>query len=109
MVLLLGIAFLAGVVTAVSPCVLPVLPLVFAGGASGGRRRPLAIVAGVVVAFTASLLVVAWLLRELGLPQDLLRNVAIALLFVAAATLIIPQLALVVERPLARLSRRSAG
>jgi len=57
MVLLVGIAFLAGVVTAISPCVLPVLPIVFAGGASGGgRRRPVAIVAGIVVAFTTSLL-----------------------------------------------------
>ena len=41
MLVLLGIAFLAGVITAVSPCVLPVLPIVLAGGASGGRRRPL--------------------------------------------------------------------
>ena len=107
MVLLLGIAFLAGVVTAVSPCVLPVLPIVFAGGAAGGsRRRPVAIVAGVVVAFTASLLVATWLLRKLGLPQDLLRDLAIALLFVAAAILIVPRLGLLIERPLSRLSRR---
>ena len=109
MVLLLAIAFLAGVVTAISPCVLPVLPIIFAGGASGSRRRPLAIVAGLVVAFTASLLVVTWVLRKLGLPQDLLRNIAIALLFLASATLIFPRVALVVERPLARLSRRRAG
>jgi cytochrome c biogenesis protein CcdA/thiol-disulfide isomerase/thioredoxin len=109
-ILLLGIAFLAGVVTAVSPCVLPVLPIVFAGGASGGsRRRPLAIVAGVVVAFTASLLVVTWLLRTLGLPEDLLRDLAIGLLFVVGAMLVVPQLGVVVERPLSRLSRRRAG
>jgi cytochrome c biogenesis protein CcdA/thiol-disulfide isomerase/thioredoxin len=109
-VLLLGIAFLAGVVTAVSPCVLPVLPIVFAGGASGGsRRRPLAIVAGVVAAFSASLLIVTWLLRTLGLPEDLLRDVAIALLFFVAAMLVVPQLAILVERPLSRLSRRRGG
>jgi cytochrome c biogenesis protein CcdA/thiol-disulfide isomerase/thioredoxin len=108
-ILLLGIAFFAGLVTAVSPCVLPVLPIVFAGGAGGGRRRPPAIVAGVVVAFTASLLIVTWLLRALGLPQDLLRDVAIGLLFVAAATLIFPRLGLLVERPLARLTRRPGG
>jgi cytochrome c biogenesis protein CcdA/thiol-disulfide isomerase/thioredoxin len=109
-VLLVGIAFLAGFVTAISPCVLPVLPIVFAGGASGGgRRRPVAIVAGVVVAFTTSLLVLTWLLSKLGLPQDLLRNIAIALLFVVAAMLILPQFALLIERPLSRLSRRSAG
>jgi cytochrome c biogenesis protein CcdA/thiol-disulfide isomerase/thioredoxin len=104
-----GIAFLVGLVTALSPCAFPVLPIVFAGGASGGRRRPPAIIAGVVVSFVASLLVVSWLLRRLHLPQDLLRNVSIALLFVVAATLIVPRLGLLLERPLARLTRRRAG
>jgi len=50
--LLLGIGFVAGLVTAVSPCVLPVLPILLAGGASGGRRKPFAIVAGLVVSFS---------------------------------------------------------
>ena len=109
MVLLLGVAFLVGVITAVSPCAFPVLPIVFAGGASGSNRRPLAIIAGVVVGFTGSLLAVSWLLRQLGLPQDLLRNLSIALLFVVAATLLVPRLGQVLERPLARFSRRPGG
>jgi cytochrome c biogenesis protein CcdA len=49
-VVLLGIAFLAGLITAISPCVLPVLPVLLAGGASG--RRPYAIIAGLVGSFT---------------------------------------------------------
>ena len=61
--LLLPIAFLAGIITAVSPCVLPVLPIVFAGGASGGRRRPYAIVAGLVTSFAVFTLFATWLLR----------------------------------------------
>src|SRR5256885_14264366 len=109
MALLLGVAFLVGVITAVSPCAFPVLPIVFAGGASGSSRRPLAIIAGVVVGFTGSLLAVSWVLRQLHLPQDLLRNISIALLFVAAATLLVPRLGLVLERPLARFSRRPSG
>ena len=52
MLLLLGVAFVAGVVTAISPCVLPVLPIVLAGGATGGGRRPYAIVAGLVILFS---------------------------------------------------------
>src|ERR687885_2545509 len=99
MLVLLAIGFLAGVITAISPCVLPVLPIVFAGGASGGRRRPYAIIAGLVGSFFFSVLFVAWVLRKLGLPQDLLRNVAIALLFVVAATLIVPRLGEILERP----------
>jgi len=108
-VLELGIAFLAGVITAVSPCALPVLPIVFAGGAGGSSRRPYAIIAGIVVGFTGSLLAVAWLLRQLHLPQDLLRTLSIALLFVVAATMIVPRLGEVLERPLARLTRRPGG
>src|SRR6266540_1141218 len=106
MVVLLGIAFLAGVITAVSPCVLPVLPIVLAGGASGGRRRPYAIIAGLVTTFVVSILFATYILAKLGLPEDLLRNVSIALLFVIAATLLVPQVGLLLERALAPLGRR---
>jgi cytochrome c biogenesis protein CcdA/thiol-disulfide isomerase/thioredoxin len=107
--LLYAIAFLAGVVTAISPCVYPVLPIIFAGGASGGRRRPYAIIAGLVVTFILSLLFVGWVLDQLGLPQDFLRQLSIAFLLLFAATLVIPQLARAVERPFLRLTRRPAG
>jgi cytochrome c biogenesis protein CcdA/thiol-disulfide isomerase/thioredoxin len=106
---LLAVAFLAGVVTAISPCVYPVLPIVFAGSASGGRRRPFAIIAGLLTTFLLSLLFLTWILDKLDLPQDLLRNVSIALLLVVAVTLMVPRAGLWLERPLARLSRRPAG
>jgi cytochrome c biogenesis protein CcdA/thiol-disulfide isomerase/thioredoxin len=101
--LLLLIGFLAGVVTAISPCVLPVLPVLLAGGASG--RKPVRIVAGLVLSFSFFTLFAAWLLDKLGLPQDFLRNAAIVLLFVTAVTLLVPRAALLLERPLAALSR----
>ena len=107
MLVLLAIGFVAGLITALSPCVLPVLPVLLAGSAAGGPRRPYAIVAGLVVSFTLSVLFAAWLLDLLGLPLDLLRNVALALLFLVAATLIFPSVGLLVERPLARFTRRS--
>jgi cytochrome c biogenesis protein CcdA/thiol-disulfide isomerase/thioredoxin len=108
MLLLLGIGFLAGVVTAISPCVLPVLPILLAGGATGDQpRRPYAIVGGLAASFTVFTLAAAWLLDQLGLPQTFLRNLALVLLFVLAASLLIPQLGLLLERPFTRLSRRS--
>jgi cytochrome c biogenesis protein CcdA/thiol-disulfide isomerase/thioredoxin len=107
--ILLPIAFAAGIVTAVSPCVFPVLPILFAGGASGGRRRPYAIIAGLVASFATFTLIATWLLRQLHLPQDFLRNLSIGLLFLVAASLIFPQVGVWIERPLARLSRRSPG
>ncbi len=107
MLLLLAIGFVAGVVTALSPCVLPVLPIVLAGGATG--RRPLAIVAGIVVSFTVFTLFAAWLLDLLGLPEDVLRNLAIALLFLVALTLLVPQVGEWLARPLQFLTRRRGG
>src|SRR5579862_834672 len=107
--ILLGIGFVAGIIAAVSPCVLPVLPIVLAGGAAGGRRRPYAIIAGLVASFTVFTLSASALLSALGLPEDTLRNIAIALLFLVAATLFVPRLGEVIEAPLARLSRRPSG
>jgi cytochrome c biogenesis protein CcdA/thiol-disulfide isomerase/thioredoxin len=108
-VLLLLIAVGAGIVTAVSPCVFPVLPILFAGG-SGSRRRPYAIIGGLVASFATFTLFATWILDRLNLPQDFLRNLSIGLLFLLAAMLIFPQVGLFVERRLAFASRwRPAG
>ena len=87
MLVLLGIGLLAGLVTAISPCVLPLLPILLAGGASG--RKPFRIITGLVASFVVFTLFASWVLDKLGLPQDLLRNLSIALLFVIAATLLV--------------------
>ena len=107
MLLLLGLGFIAGLVTALSPCVLPVLPIVLAGGATG--RRPLAIIAGIVLSFTAFTLFAAWLLDLAGLPEDVLRNLAIALLLLVALTLLWPRFGSVLAQPLQFLTRRRPG
>ncbi len=100
---------MAGVVTAISPCVLPVLPIVFAGSASGEPRRPYAIVAGLVASFTAFTLAATALLSALGLPSDLLRNVAIAIVLVVGLSLFLPRLGQLLERPFAAFGRRRPG
>ena len=107
MVVLVGIGLLAGFLTAVSPCVLPVLPLVLAGGAGAGadRRRPFAIILGLVASFSLFTLAGTWLLQLAGLPLDTLRNVAIAVLFLVAATFLSPRLGELVERPFIWLQR----
>jgi cytochrome c biogenesis protein CcdA/thiol-disulfide isomerase/thioredoxin len=109
MLVLVGIAFVAGIVTAISPCVLPVLPVVFAGSATGERRRPYAIVAGLVASFTAFTLAATAVLSALGLPDDLLRNTAIAVVLLVGLSLVWPRLGALVERPFAVLSRRRFG
>src|SRR5215218_10641678 len=109
MLVLIAVGFAAGLITALSPCVLPVLPILLAGGATGGRRKPYAIIAGLVASFTAFTLAGVWLLDALGLPTDVLRNIAIVLLFVVAASLLFPRLSLALEQRLARLGRRPGG
>jgi len=64
--LLIALGFLAGVATALSSCVLPVLPILLAGGASG--RKPLRIIAGLIVSFSFFTLFATWILGKLGLP-----------------------------------------
>ena len=108
--MLVGIGLVAGVITAVSPCILPVLPIVLTAGAGeGGLRRPVLIIGGLVASFTVFTLSAASILSALGLPQDFLRNAAIVLLFVLAGSLLSKRFAFLVERPFAFLTRRRGG
>src|SRR3954466_3111179 len=104
MVLLALFALLAGAATAVSPCVLPVLPVVLAAGATGGRRRPLGIVTGLTLSFTFATVALVYVIDALGLPDDLLRTVAIVVLLLFGATLVVPPLAARVEAWLTRIA-----
>src|ERR671924_2025426 len=92
MALLMVFALVAGAGTALSPCVLPVLPAVLSAGVTGGRRRPLGVVTGLAVSFTFAVVALVYVIDTLGLPGDLLRNVAIAVLFVFGLTLLAPPL-----------------
>src|SRR4051794_5403752 len=104
MVLLALFALLAGAATAVSPCVLPVLPVVLAAGATGGRRRPLGIVTGLTLSFTFATVALVYVIDALGLPDDLLRTAAIVVLLLFGATLVVPPLAARVEAWLTRIA-----
>src|SRR6201985_3160286 len=95
--LLLIFGFIAGAATAVSPCVVPVLPIVLSAGVTGGRRKPLGVVAGLVISFTFALFALVYVIDALGLPNDLLRNIAIVVLFGFGFVLLVPPLAARVE------------
>jgi cytochrome c biogenesis protein CcdA/thiol-disulfide isomerase/thioredoxin len=100
-------ALIAGAATAVSPCVLPVLPVVLSAGATGGRRRPLGIVTGLTLSFTFATVALVYVIDALGLPDNLLRTVAIAILLVFGATLLVPPLSARLEAWLQRLAPRA--
>jgi cytochrome c biogenesis protein CcdA/thiol-disulfide isomerase/thioredoxin len=107
MALLALFALVAGAATAVSPCVLPVLPVVLSAGATGGRRRPLGIVTGLTLSFTFATVALVYVIDALGLPDDLLRMAAIVVLLLFGATLVVPQLAARVEAWLTRLAPKA--
>ncbi|MGZ6273441.1 MAG: cytochrome c biogenesis protein DipZ [Candidatus Limnocylindrales bacterium] len=103
MILLLIVAFIAGVVTAVSPCVLPVLPIILATGTGGDRRRPYLVIAGLIASFSFFTLASVQIIEALRLPSSLLRDVAIAIVAVFGLTLLVPALSAAYERATARI------
>lgn len=117
------IGFLGGLIAGVSPCVLPILPaLFFAAGtgpqSAGGERqhrhirRPLMIVAGLVLSFSLFTLIGSLLLSALGLPQGLFRWVGLVVLTLIGIGLMFPAVNAIISRPFARLrlaGRRPSG
>ena len=68
------------------------------------RRRPFAVVAGLVLSFSVTVLVGSWLLSALGLPSGLLRWMGIVVLTLLGIGLLVPQFGDLLERPFARLT-----
>ena len=93
MALLLLFAVLAGAGTAISPCVLPILPALLSAGATGGRRRPLGIVLGLATTFTITIVGLAEVVDGVGLGDGTLRTVAVVVLLGFGVLLLVPRLA----------------
>src|ERR687890_202209 len=109
MVLLILFAFVAGIGTALSPCVLPVLPIALSAGATGGKRRPLGIVTGLALSFTFVTVAFVYVIHWLGLPDDLLRNIAIVGLICFGIPLAVPPIGDRLAAWLSRLVPQGAG
>jgi len=107
MALLVLFGFIAGAATALSPCVLPVLPIALSAGATGGRRRPLGIVAGLAVSFTFATVALVYVIAALGLPNDFLRKLAIVVLLCFGIVLMVPPLAARLEAWMSRFASRA--
>lgn len=86
----LGFAFLAGVVSILSPCVLPILPIVLGGAASEHRRGPLALAAGLSLSFTVIGLFVATIGFSIGLDLDVFRAFAGIILLALGLAMLVP-------------------
>ena len=126
MLTLLLIGVLSGAVTAVSPCVLPVLPVLFfgAGGIAAARRgRPVAgsvtkaadrtcaarIVTGLVLSFAVLTLAGSALITALHLPAEVLRWAGLLAVFLAGLGLVVPAVQRVLQHPFTRLPQPDAS
>jgi cytochrome c biogenesis protein CcdA/thiol-disulfide isomerase/thioredoxin len=109
MVLLMLFALVAGAGTALSPCVLPILPAVLSAGVTGGRRRPLGVVTGLALSFTFATVALVYVLDALGLPDDAARTIAIVVLLGFGISLLVPAIGDRIEAFASRLAPGPAG
>jgi cytochrome c biogenesis protein CcdA/thiol-disulfide isomerase/thioredoxin len=105
MLLLMLFAFVAGAGTAITPCVLPVVPALLSASALGGRRRPVGIVLGLALTFTIAIVALAQLVQGVGLASGAARSLAVIVLIGFGLVLMIPELAERIQAPLSRLAR----
>ncbi|MBF9017523.1 MULTISPECIES: cytochrome c biogenesis protein DipZ [unclassified Oceanispirochaeta] len=108
MTILLFFAFLSGIVTILSPCILPVLPIVLSGSI-GGKRRPWGVIIGFVASFSAFTLMLSSLVRFLNIPPDSLRISAVILLVLFGVVMIVPRLRNQFELIASRMTSRGTG
>jgi cytochrome c-type biogenesis protein len=88
----LGLAFLAGCLSVLSPCVLPLLPIVLGTAASEHKLGPLALAVGLTISFTAIGLFVATVGFAMGLDTDVFRTISAVLLIAVGVLLLVPRL-----------------
>jgi cytochrome c biogenesis protein CcdA/thiol-disulfide isomerase/thioredoxin len=97
MILLILFAFLAGIVTVLSPCILPLLPIILSSADGKGKQKPLGVVVGFVLSFTFFTLFLSTIVRLSGIPADSLRFLSIIILAIFGASLLIPKLQTKIE------------
>ena len=88
----LGLALIAGILSTLSPCVLPIVPLVLGAAVSEHRFGPAALAAGLALSFVLIGLFVALFGFAIGLDQDVFSSLAAVLLIAIGGVLVLPRL-----------------
>ena len=87
-----GLGFLAGILTALSPCVLPLLPIILGSALAAHRRGPLALVLGLALSFVVVGLFVATIGFAAGFDHEFLRVIAALVLIGLGLVMLVPAL-----------------
>ena len=133
MLTLIAIGLVGGLITGISPCILPVLPVILMSGAQSARAaagipaaagsvgpppakpsraeslRPYLVIAGLVVSFSAVTLAGSALLSLLHLPQDAIRWLGLVALVAIGLGLIFPPFEALLEKPFSWLPQKQFG
>jgi cytochrome c biogenesis protein CcdA/thiol-disulfide isomerase/thioredoxin len=107
MLLLIGFAFIAGIVTILSPCILPILPVVLSSSVVDGKRRPVGIICGFIFSFTFFTLFLSSLVKFFGLSAEVLRALSVVIIIIFAISLLLPIFQIYVEKLFTTLSKFS--
>jgi len=99
-----ALAYAAGALTILSPCVLPLVPIVLGSAAQKHRLGPLALAAGLVASFTLTGFAVATVGEAAGVDSDAVRWVGAIVLLLVGLSLLIPQFQRMSERVAAPLA-----
>jgi len=108
MVLLILFAFLAGIITILSPCILPILPIILSstvGGVEVGNKRAIGIITGFIASFTFFTLFLSTIVKISGISADLLRNLSVIVIIAFGLSLLIPKLQFLTERLLSGVAK----
>ena len=104
MLILIVFAFLSGIVTILSPCILPVLPIVLSGSV-GGKRRPYGVITGFILSFSIFTLTLSAIVQLLNIPANTLRYTAVVLIILLGIIMLVPRFSFVFEKLTSRLNR----
>lgn len=108
MILLIIFAFLAGIVTVLSPCILPILPIILTssiGEKSIGKGRPTGVIVGFVLSFTFFTLFLSAIVRFTGISAEYIRNFSVVIIGFFGISLLVPKFQELIEKLFSKLSR----
>ncbi len=128
-VTLIFLGLVGGLITGISPCILPVLPVIFlSGGAQAARplaldasseasgitrprrsARPFLVVAGLALSFSIFTLLGTLLLTALDLPQDIIRWLGLIVLVLLGIGMIVPRFEAILEKPFSWIPQRAVS
>ena len=106
MIILITFAFIAGMITILSPCILPILPIILSSSVdNSGKKRPIGVVVGFILSFTFFTLFLSTIVRISGIPAQSLRYLSVIILIVFGLSLFVSRFQILIEQLFTKLTR----